>query len=238
MPANQLVKYDAACRALSACRRVDEVKRIRDEAIAMKLAAKIAKNKTLEDDAFAIRTRAERRLGELIDMQRKTVGLSKGATERGTKRGTTRGILSPASLAEAGIDKDLAKRARSLAGIEDKAFEKAINGRHTTPLMGVITALADAAVKREFGDKPPKLKVKVKAKPWPKPDPLYDPWSMITGAVEDIAKQDRSAFKAIAGFSRTMETLDPDIEEARKAVVRLAQWLSALQWEKKNGKAS
>jgi hypothetical protein len=44
--------------------------------------------------------------------QAKAVGKAKGAAEKGTKRGTTRVSSQPASLIEAGIDKNLANRAR------------------------------------------------------------------------------------------------------------------------------
>jgi hypothetical protein len=45
--AMELVKYDAACRALAEARSADEVKHVRDIAMAIRLCAKQAKNKDL-----------------------------------------------------------------------------------------------------------------------------------------------------------------------------------------------
>lgn len=66
--------------------------------------------------AAEIRIRAERRVGELMQAQKETVGLSQGG--RPEKTGSNSNPVSkPATLAEAGIDKNLADRARKLAAV-------------------------------------------------------------------------------------------------------------------------
>ena len=124
-----LAKYDAACHMLAECKSVDEVKEIRDDAAVLKAYAKIAKNKKLEADAAAIRARAERCLGKMMEKQAKTVGLAKAGRplkNRVMEKPDFDTHQSPVSLAEAGIDKNLADRARKLAAMPEKQFEEMI----------------------------------------------------------------------------------------------------------------
>jgi hypothetical protein len=121
----ELVRYEAACRALYEAKSVDEVKTIRDKAAALKAYARQAKNRQLEIDAAEIRMRAERRVGELMEMQRVSVGLSEGG--RPSKTGLNENPVSKApTLADAGIDKNLADRARKMAAVPEEKFEAAL----------------------------------------------------------------------------------------------------------------
>jgi hypothetical protein len=120
-PAPQLVRYDAACRALAEARAVDEVCELRNKADAMRVYGMQAKNKTLEVDAAEIRIRAERRLGELIAEQKAGDGLNTGARGIG-KSAVPSGNRTP-TLAEAGIDKKLSSRAQKLAAVPNDEFE-------------------------------------------------------------------------------------------------------------------
>src|SRR6516164_4150742 len=119
-----LTKYDTACRAVAEARSVDEVKEIRDQAIAMAAYARQAKNRDLEADAVEIRMRATRRLDQLRQAQKQTVGLAKGG-EQYHSTGISQTPVVP-TLAMQGIDKNLAKQARTLGALTEEKFETVI----------------------------------------------------------------------------------------------------------------
>lgn len=129
----KLVKYEAAKRALAVCLRVDEVKRIRDQALAMKLYGQLAKDERMVRDASAIHERSVRRLGEVMTEQARTVGKAKGGAHQHKANRGKRSPDSPATLDEAGIDKDLAKKARKAAAIPEAAFEKMMDELRNPP---------------------------------------------------------------------------------------------------------
>lgn len=131
----ELIKYEAVCRALAEAVAVDEVVDIRNKADAMRFYARQAKNLDLEISAAQIRTRAERRLGQMILEQIATVGLAKGGQPYRADSTCSDAVQveKPPTLAEAGIDRKLSSRAQRTAKIGDIRFEA---------LMGMIRAQA------------------------------------------------------------------------------------------------
>jgi hypothetical protein len=122
---SQLIKYEAACRALAECKAIDEVKAWADKAAAMQAYGRMAKDKTLEIDASEIRIRAERRLGEMLAATKAEGGLKPSST---LKRGPVvvandHGESAAPKLADAGISKDLSSRAQKLAAVPEAEFE-------------------------------------------------------------------------------------------------------------------
>jgi hypothetical protein len=124
----QLVRYNAACKALAEAKAVDEVKDLRNKAEAIRAYAKQAKNKQVETDAMEIRIRAERRLGQLIIAQKETIGLNVGT--RGAGRPKKGGSFEEPpkkddrpTLADVGVDKKLSSRAQNLAALSSDQFE-------------------------------------------------------------------------------------------------------------------
>ena len=69
-----LAKYDAMYRAIAEAHAVDEVKDIRDKAIAIEIYSRQARNFENEMRAIEIRIRAERRCGELLAEMEKDQG--------------------------------------------------------------------------------------------------------------------------------------------------------------------
>src|SRR5690348_1055042 len=94
----------------------------------MRAYAKQAKNKQLEIDASEIRFRAERRIGELMEAQRETVGLAPAGRPKEIGSNADP-IIRPPTLAEAGIDKHLADRARKYAAVPEQEFENILADR-------------------------------------------------------------------------------------------------------------
>jgi hypothetical protein len=113
-------RYESARKALAEARAIDEVKTVRDQAVAMAAYARQAKNRDMEADAVEIRLRATRRLDQLRQAQKETVGLAVGGEHGGRLRidgvRKTPSIIRP-TLAMQGIDKNLAKQARVLGAL-------------------------------------------------------------------------------------------------------------------------
>lgn len=123
-----LVKYDAACRALADAVAVDEVMQIRNQADMMRAAARIAKNRDLEVQAIELRMRGERRLGEMLLAQKETVGLNRGNAGAGRPGLGGANPEQPKTdtrptLADVGIDRKLSSKAQKLARVPEEKFE-------------------------------------------------------------------------------------------------------------------
>jgi N6-adenosine-specific RNA methylase IME4 len=116
-----LVRYDAARRALAEAHRVDEVKDIRDKAVALQHYARQAKDTALITQATEIRMRAERRAGELlIEMEKAKASGSNQHKER------SRDATAPPKLSDLAINKTQSSRWQGLAKLDDDVFEQKV----------------------------------------------------------------------------------------------------------------
>ncbi|WP_262048637.1 S-adenosylmethionine-binding domain-containing protein [Bradyrhizobium sp. Bra78] len=131
----ELVRYEAARRALAEAVAVDEVIDIRSKAEAMRVYARQASDKGLEIQAAQIRFRAERRLGEMIVAQKETVGLNAGSRGQLAGKSDSGGAVveqpedERPRLADIGIDRKLSSKAQKLAAMDAAEFEQALD-RH------------------------------------------------------------------------------------------------------------
>jgi hypothetical protein len=134
-----LVHYDAMCQAISAAHAVDEVKDIRDKALAIQIYARQARNVDAEGKACEIRLRAERRVGQLLKETQK----AKGSAQPGVGRKGVSAMPSQATtpLSELGISRDQSSRWQKLAAIPDDDFERTFAGTGKKPsTAGIIAA--------------------------------------------------------------------------------------------------
>ena len=118
--------YESARQALAVAKNVPEVKDVLSIAAAMNAYAQKAQDRSLESDAFELRLRAERRLGQMMAAQKRVVGVAKGGGDNRSKQRVSRKPGDLPALKDAGIDKNLAHRARKMAWPSDQKFEEHI----------------------------------------------------------------------------------------------------------------
>ena len=150
--ANEIVlrEYDRACwqleKALSEAKDVAAIKRVHGAATAIKIYAKLAGDKKACADAWEIRQRAERTLGDMM-----ANGKDDRAPEGRPKTGSGQNPFP--TLPELGIGKGLANRARRLHELSEKDFG-----------LYLIDGRANVA---HHVENAPQLKAKPKKKPKP-----------------------------------------------------------------------
>jgi hypothetical protein len=128
----ELVRYDAMCRAIAEAHAVDEVKDIRDKALALETYARLACDTDNEQRAHEIRIRAERRCGELLKEMDKAKGAQGNPGGQGAKFVRSTGATAQKTLADLGISKDQSSRWQRLADIPERSFEDAIGAGAST----------------------------------------------------------------------------------------------------------
>ena len=144
----KLIEYDRACWQIAKAKTSDEIGKIRDTARMMMACAKVVKNKQLEADAWEIRIRAERRLGQMLEETRIN---GERAGVGNPQWGIQYPIVKKPVLDEAGVDKNLGKKARRLARLEDNEFGiMIVDGRKNV---------------ENTEERSPQLKAKAKKKP-------------------------------------------------------------------------
>ncbi|KKN77908.1 hypothetical protein LCGC14_0354730 [marine sediment metagenome] len=119
-PKTQLVRYEAARQALQAARDVDEVKDIRDKAVAMQSYAKQAKDPKMEMWAAEIRLRAEVRAGAMLAEMDKAPGKRTDLVPKKDQ------VDDRPTLADIGISKKESSQWQRAASVPEEEREAAI----------------------------------------------------------------------------------------------------------------
>jgi N6-adenosine-specific RNA methylase IME4 len=114
--------YDTACKALAAAKDLGEVKDIADKAVALKEYARRAKDRELEVNAAELRIRAERRLGEMLSVEKAAGRIAEGRPAKAKNCADEEQFPQRAKLDEIGIDRKLSARAQKLAVFDESAF--------------------------------------------------------------------------------------------------------------------
>lgn len=190
-PRMELIRYDAARKALAAAVRVDEVKSIRDKAVALGAYAKEARDTELIDHATEIRLRAERRAGEILVVMAKSGERAK----RGEAKKKTKATFK---LGDLGVTKHQSQRWQRIAAVPEREFERNVTKAKALAVASVEGAkevIKQARAERQVEKKKRRatrereLGAKIKALPEGKrfgvivadPEWEFEPWSKDTG---------------------------------------------------------
>ncbi len=163
----KLVRYDAMCRAIDAAYKIDEVKEIRAQAVALELYMRQARNKEAVRRCNEIRLRAERKAAQLYDAQEKAKGTRATFNGRSASGGPLKRPPEDdaRTLADFGVSKQQMAEWRKLAAVPEDRFETALADIEIPTLDGVLRVTSDPASLRptparqgpDFWSTPPSL---------------------------------------------------------------------------------
>jgi N6-adenosine-specific RNA methylase IME4 len=122
-------QYSAAQKALATAVKVEQAKHVHDVASGLEVYAYKAKDGVMAGDAAEIKIRATRKIGEINDAEKQAGKQAKGTRGKGQPRklgGVARTPPNEDSLEKRGVDKNLAKRARSLWAMTEARFEREV----------------------------------------------------------------------------------------------------------------
>jgi hypothetical protein len=119
-----LVIFEDARRAIADAETVAQVNKILALATGLAAAARQATDRQMESEA----------LGQLMAAQKEAVGFNKGGGDQRSDHRDSEKPGGPPTLAEAGIDKNLADKARKAAAMPEATFEEAKEAKRAAVL--------------------------------------------------------------------------------------------------------
>ena len=122
----QLIRYENARTALAALKNYDEVHDVMNQAERAALYAHQANDRELIQYATEVRTRAQRRAGEMLAATEKAPA---GRPAVNRSKATTN---SPPTLADLGITKDQSANWQALAAMSEEHFEATVEAAKET----------------------------------------------------------------------------------------------------------
>jgi N6-adenosine-specific RNA methylase IME4 len=120
----ELIRYDAACRAIAEAKAVDEVRDIRNKVDALRLYWRQARNREAEINMAEVRFRAERRIGEIKKELRAAGELHEGG--RPPRTPAFDAEVSKVRLRDLEIDEHTSRRCEQLANLEPNSFDRLV----------------------------------------------------------------------------------------------------------------
>ena len=207
----ELVRYNEMRRAIEACHAVDEVKDIRDKAVAMQHYSRLALDLESERQCIAIRLRAERKAGQLLKEMPKAPGVQRQLAGRDASGG--RVVRPPenreATLADMGISKDQSSKWQKLADVPEDKFEEALADTSAPP--------STAGILRQHGPRPQQPET-------PPAPPGFVQATKAIGRIRDLAAYCRENDpEFVAGG-----VYDYELADLRTNVQAVQEWLERL----------
>jgi N6-adenosine-specific RNA methylase IME4 len=141
-----LLKYDAARNAIDEAWRVDEVKGIRDRAVALQAYAKQAKDRLLIERATDIRLRAERKAGELLAQIKERGERDNG---KGNRNAALKSQAATPKLADLGVTKSQCSQWQRLARLDEARFESVVADARDKVARATRDAMREVEIEQE-----------------------------------------------------------------------------------------
>jgi hypothetical protein len=134
------------CLAIAEARHVDEVKDIRDKALALAAYVRQSKNVEAEVQLAEIRLRAERKAGDLLRETDRAHG-ARGSGSNQYRKEVASPVTTAPKLSDHGITRDQSSKWQKLAAVPDDIFERELAKKDKpATLDGILEAAASPKV--------------------------------------------------------------------------------------------